>query len=218
MLNAFNVQMRDDLWEVLNVIRVDSDVSAVLIDGAGRAFCAGADLSEFLTAPSPIIARDIRRQRDLWRLFLSIKQPIVAALHGFVIGSGLEIALSCDIRLCAEGTRFCLPETGYGFIPGAGGTQLLSRLSGQSATIYHVLTGEWFDATTAHKIGLVNPLVKSHLINKAGLKLANMLSAQPLRSVQISKEAIRRGLSLSLPEALLLEKRLSTLLSEPSRP
>ena len=93
-LNAYNIQMRDELYEVLGAVRDDDDVRAVVFRGAGeKAFCAGADLSEFLTAPSPVIARQVRWERDVWGLFLSIPLPMIAALHGYVLGSGIEIAL-----------------------------------------------------------------------------------------------------------------------------
>jgi enoyl-CoA hydratase/carnithine racemase len=100
VLNAFNIQMRDDLFEVLNAIRDDNEVRVALLNGAGeKAFCVGADLSEFLTAPSPVAARQIRFDRDVWGLLLSIPQPLIAVLHGYVLGSGIEMALCCDLRI-----------------------------------------------------------------------------------------------------------------------
>ena len=109
-LNVYNIQMRDDLYSVLCVIRDDPDVLVVIFKGAGeKAFCAGADLSEFLTAPSPAIARQVRWERDLWGLFLSLPQPLIAALHGYVLGSGIEMALCCDIRIASNDVKFGLP-------------------------------------------------------------------------------------------------------------
>src|SRR5512136_916022 len=128
-LNAYSVQMRDDLYEVLSAIRDDDEVRVAILKGAGdKAFCAGADLTEFLTAPSVVEARKIRAVRDLWRLFLSIPQPLIAALHGYVLGSGMEIALLCDLRIASDDVVFGLPEVGLGIIPGAGGTQTLPRI------------------------------------------------------------------------------------------
>ena len=107
VINAFNVQMRDDLFAALEAVRDDPDVRSVLISGAGeRGFCAGADLTEFGTAPSQVIARQVRWERDLWGLFGSIDKPLVAALHGYVIGSGVEIACLCDLRIAAEERSF----------------------------------------------------------------------------------------------------------------
>jgi len=102
VLNIYNIQMRDDLYEVLRTIKDDSEVRVAIFKGAGeKAFCAGADLSEFLTAPSPIVARQVRFERDVWGLFLGIPQPLIAALQGYVLGSGIEIALCCDIRIAS---------------------------------------------------------------------------------------------------------------------
>ncbi|MDP6101374.1 MAG: enoyl-CoA hydratase/isomerase family protein, partial [Dehalococcoidia bacterium] len=125
--NAYNVRMRDELYQVLYAIRDDPDVGVVVFRGEGRAFCAGADLTEFLTAPAPTTARRARWERDVWGLLLGLPQPLIAALHGYVLGSGMEIALCCDLRLAAQGTRLGLPEVGLGIIPAAGGTQTLPR-------------------------------------------------------------------------------------------
>ena len=101
-INAFNVRMRDDLYVALEAVRDDPDIRSALISGAGdRGFCAGADLTEFGTAPSQAIARQVRWERDLWGLFGSIRKPLVAALHGYIIGSGVEIACLCDLRVAA---------------------------------------------------------------------------------------------------------------------
>src|SRR4030042_2063619 len=106
-LNSYNIRMRDELFEVLGAIKDDDEVAVVILKGAGdKAFCAGADLTEFLTAPSPVIARQVRRERDVWGLFLSIPTPIIAAMHGYVLGSGLEIALCCDIRVASDDAQF----------------------------------------------------------------------------------------------------------------
>ena len=116
-LNAYNVQMRDDFWEALAAVADDPDVGALLITGEGRAFCAGADLTEFGSAPSLAIARNVRWQRDVWGQLWGLSQPVVCALHGYCIGSGLEIALFCDLRLAARGTVFAMPEVRLGMVP-----------------------------------------------------------------------------------------------------
>ena len=152
VLNVYSVQMRDDLYEVLNAIKVDDEIRVAIFKGAGeKAFCAGADLSEFLTAPSVVKARQIRILRDLWGLFRSMPQPLIAALHGYVLGSGMEIALFCDIRIAAENVIFGLPEMGLGIIPGAGGTQTLPRVIGLSRSLDMLLTNRRMDAQEAHR-------------------------------------------------------------------
>ena len=110
VLNAYNIQMRDDFSEALNAVQDDPDIRALLITGQGRAFCAGADLTEFGSAPSQAAARQVRWQRDVWGQLLSLSIPVVAAVHGYCIGSGVEIALLCDIRIGAVGTVFAMPE------------------------------------------------------------------------------------------------------------
>ncbi len=131
-MNAFNVQMRDDLYDVLGVIKDDPEVRVAMVNGAGeKAFCAGADLSEFLTAPSPVIARHVRFIRDVWGRLVNIPQPLIAVLHGYVLGSGIEIALCCDIRIASADVRLGMPEVDLGIIPAAGGTQTLPRAVGR---------------------------------------------------------------------------------------
>ena len=150
-LNVYNIQMRDDLYQVLGAIKDDPEVRVVIFKGAGeKAFCAGADLSEFLTAPSPVIARQARFGRDVWGLFLSIPQPLIAAVHGYVLGSGIEIALCCDIRIASEDARFGLPEVGLGIIPAAGGTQTLPRTIGRARALEMLLTNRWLTGEEAY--------------------------------------------------------------------
>ena len=136
VLNIYNTQMRDELYQILGAIKDDPDVMVAIFRGAGeKAFCAGADLSEFLTAPSPIIARQVRWERDVWGLFLSLPQPVIAALHGYVLGDGIEMALCCDLRIASQDAQFGTPEVGLGIIPAAGGTQTLPRIVGRGKAL-----------------------------------------------------------------------------------
>src|ERR1041385_4579032 len=116
VLNAYNVRMRDELYEVLTAVRDDDDVRALVLNGAGRAFCAGADLTEFGSAPSPTEARRIRFARDVWRQLYELPAPTVASIHGYCFGSGLEMSLFCDIRVAAASTQFAMPEVGLGLM------------------------------------------------------------------------------------------------------
>src|SRR5205085_1074147 len=108
VLNAYNVRMRDELYEVLTAVRDDDEVRALVLRGAGRAFCAGADLTEFGSAPSATRARAIRFARDVWQLLYELPVPTVASLHGYVFGSGLEMSLFCDLRIASESTVFAM--------------------------------------------------------------------------------------------------------------
>jgi enoyl-CoA hydratase len=213
VLNIYNIQMRDDLYQVLQAIRDDPEVRIAIFKGAGeKAFCAGADLSEFLTAPSPVIARQVRFGRDVWGLFLSIPQPLIAAVHGYVLGSGIEIALCCDIRIASEDTRFGLPEVGLGIIPAAGGTQTLPRIIGRGRALEMLLTNRWLKSEEAFQFGLVNQVVpKDKLLNTAD-ELAKKIASYDPMAVRNAKEAVVRGSDLPLTVGLDLERRLASAL------
>lgn len=217
VLNAYNIRMRDELYQVLSAIKDDAEVKVAIFQGAGeRAFCAGADLSEFLTAPSPIIARQVRWERDIWGLFLSITKPLIAALHGYVLGSGIEIALCCDIRLASEDTMFGLPEVGLGVLPAAGGSQTLPRTIGRAKALEILLTGRWVKAEEAHRLKLVNRVVpRANLLPEAERLAHKIKSFNPL-AVSYAKQAITSGLDLSLEQGLELENRLGHLLAQSS--
>lgn len=213
-LNVYNVQMRDDLFEVLNAIKDDPEVTVGIFKGAGeKAFCAGADLSEFLTAPSPTIARKVRWDRDVWGLFLDIPQPLIAAIHGYVLGSGIEIALCCDIRIASDDARFALPEVGLGIIPAAGGTQTLPRTVGRARAIEMLLTNRWISGEEAYKIGLVNKLVPRDRLLHTAEKMAKKIASFNPRAVMNAKKAVMTGLDLTLTQGLDLEKRFASQLA-----
>lgn len=210
VINAFNVQMRDDLYAALEAVRDDPDIRAALISGAGdRGFCAGADLTEFGTAPSQVIARQVRWERDLWGLFGSIRKPLVAALHGYVIGSGVEIACLCDMRVASEDTIFRMPETALGMVPAAGGSQTIPRTIGQGAAMSMLLANEIMDAKTALKLGLAHRVVERDRLEEASLDLATRLSEIPPALSAGIKRAVSDGLDMSLARGLELEYRLA---------
>ena len=210
-LNAYNIQMRDDLYQILSAIKDDDEVLVAIFKGAGKkAFCAGADLSEFLSAPSPVVARQVRFERDVWRLFLNIPQPLIAALHGYVLGSGIEIALCCDIRIASEDSRFGMPEVDLGIIPAAGGTQTLPRTVGRGKALEMLLANRWISAEEAYHIGLVNRVVHIDELLKAAEEIAKKIASCNPTAVRYAKQAVVRGLELSLTEGLDLEKRLAS--------
>jgi enoyl-CoA hydratase len=213
-LNAYNVQMRDDLFQVLKAIKDDGEVRVVILKGAGeKAFCAGADLSDFLSAPPPVAARQIRWERDVWGLFLSVPQPIIAALHGYVLGSGVEMALCCDIRIAADDARFGLPEVKLGIIPAAGGSQTLPRAIGQAGALDMLLTDRWLDADEACRFDLVNKVVEKERLLSTVENVARKIASYSSHAVQCAKQAVLRGLDMTLAEGIDLEKRLAFLVA-----
>ena len=208
-LNAYNLQMRDELYQVLGALEDDPEVRVVIFKGAGeKAFCAGADLTEFLTAPSPIIARQVRWERPVWEIFLGITKPIIVALHGYVLGDGVEIAMCCDIRLAAEDVQFGVPETGLGIIPAAGGSQTLPRVIGRARTLEMLLSGRWVKAEEALRIKLVNQVVSRDDLLPAAERLADKIKSYSPLALSYAKQAVTRGLDMSLEQGLELEARL----------
>ncbi|MCX6005954.1 MAG: enoyl-CoA hydratase/isomerase family protein [Chloroflexi bacterium] len=214
VLNIYNICMRDELFEVLGAIKWDTEVHAVILSGAGeKAFCAGADLSEFLSAPSPAGARHVRWRRDVWGLFLSLPQPVIAALHGYVFGSGIEMAMSCDMKIASEDAVFGLPEVALGIIPAAGATQTVPRAIGPGPALDMFLTGRRIQAAEALEMKLVNRVVQRSDLLPQAEALAEKIVNLDQRAVRALKQAVSRGLDLPLNEGLKLESRLSHLIT-----
>jgi enoyl-CoA hydratase len=209
-LNAYNIKMRDELYEVLGAIKDDEEVDVVILKAAGeKAFCAGADLTEFLTAPPPVFARQARFERDVWGRFLSVAQPVIVAMHGYVLGSGIEMSLCCDIRLASDDARFGLPEPGLGIIPAAGGSQTLPRTIGQAAALEILMSGRWIDAREALHLKLVNRILPRAELYPEAEKIAKKIQSYSKQAVRALKQSVWRGLDLPLRDGLELEKRLA---------
>lgn len=209
VLNVYNLQMRDELFQVLGAIEDDPEVQAVILKGAGeKAFCAGADLTEFLTAPSPVIARQVRWERDVWGRFLSLPQPVIAAIHGYCFGSGIEMALCCDLRIASKDAQFGVPEGTLGIIPAAGATQTLPRTVGRAKALEALLTSERMDAQEALRTGLVNRVVPREELLPCVEDMAKRIMSRRPVAVRLIKKAIRRGIDMSLPAGLHMERHL----------
>lgn len=172
-LNAINMAMRDLLWGYLEACHDMPDINAIVFRGEGRAFSAGADISEFGSSPSIMAARKARHDRDVWGLLLSHRCVTVAAMHGFCYGAGLELPLCCDVRVAAEGTQFGLPEVTLGYIPSAGGTQTLARQIPASIAAQMILTGEPIDSDAAIRWGLVDAVVARDELDVAAVGAAH---------------------------------------------
>ena len=209
VLNAYRIQMRDDFSEALSAVQDDPEVRALLITGQGRAFCAGADLSEFGTAPSQVIARRVRWDRDVWSQLLGLTVPVVVAVHGYCIGSGVEIALLGDLRIAAEGTTFAMPEVRLGMVPAAGGSQTLPRNANSSEALDLLLTGRRFGEQEALQLRLITRVApEAELLESASQAAQELASLDPL-VVTAAKSAMSRGADLPLEDALTMESRLA---------
>ncbi|MEX1255634.1 MAG: enoyl-CoA hydratase/isomerase family protein [Dehalococcoidia bacterium] len=211
-LNAVDLAMRDELWDALTAFRDDPDARVLVLRGAGDSFSAGADISDFGTAPSFVEARRARRERDLWGLMLHLPKPLIAAVHGHALGAGCEMSLLCDLRVAAEDARFGLPEVGLGYIPSAGGTQTLPRTIPPGVAMQMILSGDPIDAAEAYRLGLVHRVVPCDRLDAAADEWARTLASRDPRALAAAKEAVLRGLDLRLREGLSLEARLAGLL------
>ena len=209
VINAFSIQMRDQLYQTLEAIRDDPQVSVAVLQGAGeRGFCAGADLTQFRTNISQVVARQVRWERDLWGLFLSVRKPFIAALHGYVIGSGVEIACMCDIRIASADSVFSMPEASLSLLPAAGGTQTLPNILGVSHAMDILLTGRRINAQEAKRTGLVHKVVEKEALSEEIECVAKALASCSLDVMQGIKTAVSIGMDLTLIQGLTLEERL----------
>ena len=207
-LNAYNVAMRDDLYAVFGAADEDSEVRVLVLRGRGRAFSTGGDLTEFGTAPSPFVAREVRWRRDVWGRLLGLRAVSIAAVHGYAVGGGFEMALLCDLCVAADDARFALPETGLGMIPGVGGTQTLPRRVGLARALDVVLTGRHLDARAAYAAGVVARVVPRRRLDSVALALARRLATLEPELVLAARRCVRAAHDLSLVGAEALERRL----------
>jgi enoyl-CoA hydratase len=205
-LNALNDQVMAELGNAADRVTSDPEIKGVIITGAGpKAFVAGADISDLAKqGPFDGKARAMRGQGVLRRLETCGK-PVIAAVNGFALGGGCELAMACHIRIASENAKFGQPEVKLGIAPGYGGTQRLPRLVGKGVALQLILTAEMIDAAEAYRIGLVNKVVPADQLRPESEKmLRGILSMGPL-AVRLSIEAIDHGLEMTLDEGLLLE-------------
>ncbi|HBY61546.1 MAG TPA: enoyl-CoA hydratase [Solibacterales bacterium] len=200
-LNALNRGVLTELEEVLGRMETDPSLKALIVTGAGeKAFVAGADISE-LAAASPVEAHDLSlKGQRLFRRLELLPKPVVAAVNGFALGGGLELAMACTVRIASPNARLGQPEVKLGIVAGYGGTQRLPRLVGRGRAMELLLTGEPVDAAEAYRIGLVNRVVEQpELLDTARAMLAKMLANAPI-AVRLTMEAVDVGMSVGLEE------------------
>ena len=204
-LNALNIGTIRELGMAIDELRERDDVAGVILTGAGRAFVAGADIAE-LTGLSALAGKTLaRRGQEVFRRFETSPKPTIAAVNGFALGGGCELAMACHLRIAAEGAKFGQPEVKLGLIPGYGGTQRLARLIGKGRALQLLLSGEMIDAAEAYRIGLVNRVVApEQLVPPATAMLQQMLANAPL-ALSACIDTVDRGLEASLDDALMLE-------------
>ena len=212
-LNALNAATIGELVEAIDEIRARDDIGGAILTGAGRAFIAGADISE-LASQSPMQAKQrALRGQGTFRRFETSPKPIVAAVNGFALGGGCELAMACHLRIASEAAKFGQPEVKLGICPGYGGTQRLPRLVGVGRALQLLMTGEMIDAAEAYRIGLANRVVPgTELLATADAMIRQMLANGPL-ALSSCIEAVVRGTETSLEDGLNLEANHFALLA-----
>jgi enoyl-CoA hydratase len=205
VLNALNDELMGELAGVLEELDRDEDVLCIVLGGSERAFAAGADIGQMAEA-SPIDMYEARRV-DRWDAIRKIRTPIVAAVSGFCLGGGCELAMACDLIIASETARFGQPETGLGIIPGAGGTQRLTRAIGKAKAMDVVLTGRFLDAYEAERAGLVARVVAREAWLEEAKRVAHAIASKGPVAQRLAKEAINRAFESTLETGLDYERK-----------
>lgn len=209
VLNALNQTMLDELAAAFAELDADDGVRAVILTGTGKAFAAGADIGELNALPSARAAEaQARKGQALTRALERMHVPVIAAVNGFALGGGCELAMACDIRIAGENARFGQPEVNLGLLPGYGGTQRTARLVGEGMAMYLCLTGEMIDAQEALRVGLVQRVVGFDELAPEARRIADLIASKAPLAVAAAKRAIVQAGSLALDDGLALEALL----------
>jgi enoyl-CoA hydratase len=208
VMNALNKATINELRSAFEDARDDLAVRGVILTGGEKAFAAGADIAEIANNTAVEAEQATRRGQALTDLIENLGKPVIAAVNGFALGGGCELAMSCTIRIAAESAKFGQPEVKLGVMPGYGGTQRLPRLVGKGRALKLILSGEIIDAAEAYRIGLVDELEPdAHVVERAETVLKKIIANAPL-SVKYALEAVNKGLETSVAEGLLIEASL----------
>ncbi|HEX2120290.1 MAG TPA: enoyl-CoA hydratase-related protein [Thermoanaerobaculia bacterium] len=213
VLNALNAQTVGEIWSVFQNARDDDGVKAVILTGAGdKAFVAGADINELAQA-TPITGKQTAEKgQRVFRAIERFPKPVIAAINGFALGGGCELALACHIRIASEKAQLGLPEVTLGIIPGYGGTQRMARLLGKGKALELILTGDRVGAAEAERIGLVNKVVAPEELMSACEEMARRITARAPLAVRSAIEAVMSGSEMPFEEGQFLEATLFGLL------
>jgi len=207
-LNALNVETINELFDVLGKIKPDENIWCVIITGSGKAFVAGADVAELAALTSYAAEEKMLKGQDLYSRIENLGKPVIAAINGFALGGGCEMAIACTIRIASDDAKIGLPEISLGIMPGYGGTQRLPRLIGKGNALGILLTGEAISAQEAYRIGLVNAVYPKDQIMNAALELAKKITSKSPISTRAIIEVVNNGLETPFCEALKLEAKL----------
>jgi len=205
VLNALNLALMTELVEALEMLDNDADVRCIVLHGGARAFAAGADITEMADASAiDMLGRD---QFTRWDRIRKVKTPMIAAVSGVALGGGCELAMICDMIVASETARFGQPEINIGVMPGAGGTQRLTRAVGKALAMEMVLTGRMITAAEAHIAGLVNRVVPVEFYLETAMKLATEVAARPPIAARLAKESVLKSFDTTILDGLEFERK-----------
>jgi|UniRef100_UPI004047CAB8 enoyl-CoA hydratase len=205
-LNALNDALMDELGQALLKLDADDDIGAIIITGSEKAFAAGADIAAMANWSHMDVFKSEYITRN-WETMLRIRKPIIAAVSGYALGGGCELAMMCDFIIASDTAKFGQPEINLGIVPGAGGTQRLPRAVGKSKAMDMVLTGRMMDSAEAERSGLVSRVVAADKLMQEAIDVATVIASRSLPSVMMAKEAVNRAWDSPLSEGLLFERR-----------
>ena len=204
-MNALNMDVLNELYDVFTAIEADADIRAVILTGEGRAFVAGADIAQMNQLNALEGRQMMIMGHKVMNLIEAIEKPVIAAVNGFALGGGCELSMACDIRIASEKAKFGQPEVGLGIIPGFGGTQRLPRLVGKGMAKYLIMTAEMIPAEEAYRIGLVEKVVPAESLMEEAEKLAKTIASKAPVAVATAKTAINNGFDMDMKSASKFE-------------
>ncbi len=211
-MNAISQELTAELSLLLDEIENDDELRVIVITGAGdKAFVAGADINELVDRDARLGRRVSRERQEIFSRIENLHVPVIAAVNGYALGGGLELALACSIRICSEKAQFGAPEVKLGIIPGDGGTQRLPRLVGQGRAMEMIITGDFIDAQEAYRIGLVNKVFPPEKLKEEAMELAKKIASRPPLAVRYAKEAVNRSQEGDSASGFALESYLHAL-------
>ncbi|MDQ4024263.1 MAG: enoyl-CoA hydratase-related protein [Actinomycetota bacterium] len=206
-MNALNEQVAREIGEAVDAVARDDDVRSVVVWGGERIFAAGADIKEMSDLDAVAMYRYIGRFQDVFTRLEQLPVVTIAAVNGYALGGGCELALACDLRVCADDARLGQPEILLGVMPGAGGTQRLPRLVGVGRGKELIYTGRFVEATEAKAIGLVNEVVPAGEVYSTATAMAERYAAGPTVALMAAKQAIQNGMDAGIATGLMLERQ-----------
>ena len=212
VMNALSNALTEELGQVLAEVQKDDEIRVLIITGAGeKAFMAGADIKEVQERDFVLGRKQTRRRQEVLNMLAEMPIPVIAAVNGFALGAGIEIAIACTLRIASANAKMGSPEVNLGIIPGDGATQRLPRLIGFGRAMEMVLTARMVDAEEAYRIGLVNKVVPQENLMEEVKKMANVIASKSPLAIQYAKEAVNRSLEVGIYEGLAHESYLHAL-------